>query len=287
MKTFAIRILYFALLTIWFVLSTGIAEADISGTTAAEPKRQYGGFSPSPEKLQVFLDYIHSLEMTINIEAGDELQHAIKAIPVEADLSITPEQEADLHIWLYDFLVAFSSSGNDSLAAAFYLREGVNNPSALKKMKKDLASWGLLQDDTPFALFQAMHRSILDYQNFEYRFGNASFIHSTFKVFEMQSQYESYLSDAKSNGMIVAGGLYVNTSKLQEKVEQVVQAGGQRVFAQFMLIVEEPEEFAESARPIRTPFFFRLVWDPKRTMWRFVECFYNSDLPHFFLFSKM
>lgn len=54
-----------------------------------------------------------------------------------------------------------------------------------------------------------------------------------------------------------------------------------------MFITEEPEEFTKSKRPIRTPFFFRLVWDPKQTMWRFVECFYNSDLPHFFLLSKM
>ena len=54
-----------------------------------------------------------------------------------------------------------------------------------------------------------------------------------------------------------------------------------------MFITEEPAEFAESKRLIRTPFFCRLVWDPERTMWRFVEMFYNSDLPHFFQFSAM
>ena len=40
----------------------------------------------------------------IKIEAGDELQQAVEAIPVEADISITPDQEADLRTWLYDFL---------------------------------------------------------------------------------------------------------------------------------------------------------------------------------------
>ena len=287
MKTFAIRILYFALPTVWFVLSMGISTADVSSTAAAEPKHQYGNFSPSPEKLQVFLDYIHSLKMTINVEAGAELQQAIATIPIEPSVPITPEQEADLRGWLYDFLVAFSVSGNDSLAASFYLREGVNNPGGLKKIKKNLVDWGLLQGDTPFDILQAMHRSILDYQDFEYRFGNASFIHSTFKVFEMQGHYESYLSYAKAYGMVAAGGLYIDTPQLQEKVEEAVQTGEQRVCAQFMFITEEPEEFTKSKRPIRTPFFFRLVWDPKRTMWRFVECFYNSDLPHFFLLSKM
>ena len=45
----------------------------------------------------------------IEIEAGPELQKAIEAIPVEAGVSITPEQEAGLRDWLYDFLVAFSA----------------------------------------------------------------------------------------------------------------------------------------------------------------------------------
>ena len=50
----------------------------------------------------------------IKVESGDELQQAVEAIPAEADIAITPQQEADLRAWLYDFLVAFSASGNDS-----------------------------------------------------------------------------------------------------------------------------------------------------------------------------
>ena len=258
----------------------------VASAAAAEPKREFGGFSSSPRDLPVFLDYIHSLEMS-KVKAGAELQSALAAIPVESDSTLTSEQAADLRGWLYDFLVAFSVSGNDSLAAAFYLRAGVTNPGKLEKMKKNLENWGILKGERPFDLFRAMHRSILDHQEYEYRFGNASFLHSTFSVFEMQGQYESYRSYARANGMVVAGGLYWDKSKLQQEVEEAIQAGEQRLLAQFMFITEEPEAFAKSNRPIRTPFFFRLVWDSERAMWRFVEMFYNSDLPHFFQFSAM
>ena len=37
-----------------------------------------------------------------------------------------------------------------------------------------------------------MHRAVLDDQGYDYRFGNAFFRHSTFKVFEMQGHYEHY-----------------------------------------------------------------------------------------------
>ena len=260
----------------------------IASTSAvvAEPRREFGDFSSSPRDLQVFLDYIHSVQMS-KVEAGVKLQSAIEAISVESDIALTAAQEAGLRDWLYDFLVAFSVSGSDSLAAAFYLREGVTNPSKLKKIKSNLQNWGILKGERPFDLFQAMHRSILNHQDYEYRFGNVSFLHSAFSAFEIQGRYESYLSYAEANGMVVAGGLYMDKSKLQKEVEEAIQAGEQRILAQFMFITEEPEEFAKSKRPIRTPFFFRLVWDSERMMWRFVEMFYNSDLPHFFQFSAM
>ncbi len=81
-------------------------------------------------------DYLHGLEM-IKVEAGPELLQAVETISVESSIPITPEQEADLRGWLYDFLVAFSVSGSDSLAAEFYLREGVNDPEAIQRMKDD------------------------------------------------------------------------------------------------------------------------------------------------------
>ncbi len=273
MQPLAIRTLSFALIA-------------LASAAVAEPKREFGGFSSHPRDLQVFLDYIHSLEMS-KVEAGIKLRSAIKAIPVESDIVLTSTQEAGLRDWLYDLLVAFSSSGSDSLAAAFYLREGVTNLGKLKKIKSNLQDWGLLKGERPFDLFQAMHRSILNHQDYEYRFGNVSFLHSAFSTFEIQGRYESYLSYARANGMVVAGGLYMDKSKLQKEVEEAVQAGDQRILSQFMFITEEPAEFAKSKRPIRTPFFFQLVWDSERTMWHFLEMFYNSDLPHFFQFSAM
>ncbi|MCY3788312.1 MAG: hypothetical protein OXH63_05935 [Gemmatimonadetes bacterium] len=279
MKPLAVRTLYFALTAIYLGVSS----------VAAEPKRQYSGFSrhPHPDSVQVNIDYLHNLEM-IKVKASPELQQAVKAIPVESDTLITPEQEADLRDWLYAFLVAFSVSGSDSLAAAFYLREGVNNPDALERMKKELESRGLLKGDTPFELFQAKHRATLDNEDYEYRFGNVSFLHSVFKVFKMKDTYESYLDYARAHGMVVARAVYGNEPKLRKDIEAALQAGEHRVFTNIMFITEEPEESSKwLTGQIRTPLFFRLAWDPERAMWRFVEAFYNSQLQHFFLIDYM
>ena len=89
-----------------------IAIASAAGT------EQYGGFASDADGHQAYLDYLHRLEM-IPVAAGEELQQAIKTIPVESDIALTSGQEADLRDWLYDFLIAFSVSGSDSLAAAF------------------------------------------------------------------------------------------------------------------------------------------------------------------------
>ena len=180
MQPLAIRILSLALIA-------------ISSAAAVETKYPHGGFEPRLDKLQGLLDYVHTAKK-VQVKAGPTLWQAIESIPVATDISITPEQEADLRDWLYDFLVAFSASGNDSLAAQFYLREGVNNPRALKNMQETLESWGIPKGDTPFDLFRAMHRAVLDDQGNDYRFGNAFFRLSTFKVFEMQGQYENYRS---------------------------------------------------------------------------------------------
>ena len=191
-------------------------------------------------------------------------------------------------------MVAFSVSGNDSLAAQFYLREGVNNPRALKNMKETLEKWGISKGDTPFAIFQTMHRTVLDDQGYDYRFGNAFFRHSTFKVFEMQGHYESYQSYPRN---AVKQGHYESQSyprdvvkarfKLQKEVDGALRAGEKRVFTDIAFVTEEPAEFAGSEGPICTPFFCRLVWDPERAMWRFVEVVYNSKQPNSFLFSAI
>ena len=182
MQPLAIRILYVALIAVY---------GGVSSAVAVETKYPHGGFEPRLDKFQGLLGYIHTAKK-IEVKAGPKLWKTIAAIPVAAGVPITPEQEADLRDWLYDFLVAFSASGSDSLAAQFYLREGVNNPRAIKNMQETLADWGVPNGDTPSDIFRAMHRAVLDDQGYEYRFGKAFLRHSTFKVFEMQGHYESY-----------------------------------------------------------------------------------------------
>ena len=265
MQRLAIRILSLALIA-------------VSSAAAVETKYPSGGFDPRLDKLQGLLDYIHTAKK-VRVKAGPKLWQSIESIPIATDISITPEQQADLRDWLYDFLVAFSASGNDSLAAQFYLREGVNNPRALKNMQETLETWGIPQGDTPFALFQAMHRAVLDDQGHAYHFGNAFFRHSTFKVFEMQDHYEHY--QAYPRDVVKA------RFKLQKEVEGALQAGEKRVFTDIVFVTEAPATSAGSAEPVCTPFFCRLVWDSERAMWRFVEVVYNAKLPHPFLFSAI
>ena len=265
MQRLAIRILSLALIA-------------VSSAAAVETKYPSGGFEPRLDKLQGLLEYIHTAKK-IEVKAGPKLWQGIEAIPIATGVPLTPEQQADLRDWLYDFLVAFSASGNDSLAAQFYLREGVNNPRALKNMQETLESWGIPKGDTPFALFQAMHRAVLDDQGHDYRFGNAFFRHSTFKVFEMQDHYERY--QAYPRDIVKA------RFKLQKEVEAALRAGEKRLFTDIAFVTEEPAESAGSAEPVCTPFFCRLVWDSERAMWRFVEVVYNAKLPHSFLFSAI
>ena len=276
MKKLTIRTLHFVLLAIWF---------GISSTTAAESKPRYGGFSPDADGRQAYLDYIHSLEM-IAVEAGPELQSAVEAIPVEAKVPLTPDQEADLRDWLYDFLVAFSVSGSDSLAAAFYLREGVNNPDMVEQLKKRLKSKGLLKGDTPLAAFKAGHREMLNRNERDYYLGKVSFFDSAFEVFEMQEEYNDYFISLMRRGMLPNANLSGPTPKMKSELEERLQTGEQWVFVDVMFTVEEPEEFADFEEPIRTAFFFRLAWDIEKAMWRHVEVIYCIGTPYF-LFNVM
>ncbi len=255
-----------------------VALFAVASVGAVETKYPPGGFNPRLDKLQGLLDYIHTARK-VEIKAGPKLWQAIEAIPVATGVPITRQQQADLHDWLYDFLVAFSASGNDSLAAEFYLREGINNPRALQGMQATLEHWGIPQGDTPLALFKAMHRAVIDAQGYEYRFGHAFFRHSTFKVFEMQGRYEHYR--AYPPDVVKA------RFKLQKEVASALRAGERRVFTDIAFVTAEPAASAGAQGPICTPFFCRLVWDPQRAMWRFVEAFYNAKLPHAFLFSAL
>ena len=269
MKKRTIHALPFALLAIWFGLSS---------VAAAEP--QYGGFSSDADGRQAYLDYIHSLEM-IKVEAGPQLRNAVKAIPVEADVALTPDQEAGLRDWLYDFLMAFSASGNDSLAAAFYLREGINNPDGVEKLKKELEAKGLLKGETPLAIFQAGHREMLNRNERTYYLKKVSFFDSAFKVSKMQEEYSPYFISLMLRRMLPNMNLWHDTPKLMSEVAEALQAGEQRVFAEVMFIVEDPEAFAGFEGPGRSAFFFRLAWDLEKAMWRHVESVYGLGTPYF------
>lgn len=302
MKLLAISTLYFALVAAWLAVASA----------AAAEQPQYGGFSPDAEGHQAYLDYLNRLDM-MKVEAGAELQQAVEAIPVEADVPITSEQEADLRGWLYDFLVAFSASGSDSLAATFYLREGVDDPDQIQRIKEDLERGpspeeiaqiqafqkqvkeaGLAMSipipepvpdagDTPLAILATQHRQHLDAKGCDSFFDNASFFDSAYRVFELQGEYERYWDYIKTHGLIPGGGrasfLMVN------ELKEAQQAGEKWVAAQFMFIVEQPDECADfETGPIRYPFFVRLVWSPEKAMWRLVEIIMPNNAPVQFSF---
>ena len=132
-------------------------------------------------------------------------------MPVDLGSPIDLDQEAGLRDWLYDFLVAFSVSGSDSLAAAFYLREGVENPEGIEHLKKFTERRGFLKGNTPFAAFKAGHMLILKEAERDYFFGNVSFFDSVFKVFEAQGVYDSYAFYLQTHGMAPRGRIRLQT----------------------------------------------------------------------------
>ena len=303
MQPVAIRTLYFALIAAWFA---------VSSAATAEPKSQYGGFSPDADGHQAYLDYINGLEM-IQVEAGAELQQAVAAIPVEPSVPITSEQEADLRAWLYDFLVAFSVSGSDSLAATFYLREGMDDPDKIQQIKERLertpspeetaeinAKIKMFKEagidvsslipepipdagDTPLAILKTQHRQTLDMKGRDYFFGNISFFDSKYSVFELQGAYERYVDYIKPHGLLPMG--YTSSFRMGNKIEEALQAGEKWVAAQFMFIFAEPEEAADFEKgPMRYPVFVRLLWSPEKAMWCLAEIVTPNNAPVRFSF---
>ena len=303
MKLLAISTLYFALVAAWLA---------VASAAEAEPEHQYGGFSPDADGHQAYLDYVNRLDM-IKAEAGAELQQAVEAIPVEADVPITSAQEADLRGWLYDFLVAFSASGSDSLAATFYLRGGVDNPDQIQRIKEDLErgpspeeiaqikkvqeqikAAGLAMSfpipepvpdagDTPLAILATQHRQNLDARGCDSFFDNAFFFDSAYRVFELQGEYEGYWDYIRTHGLF-PGGSRASFFRVNE-LKEALQAGEKRVAAQFMFIVEQPDECADfETGPMRYPFFVRLIWSPEKAMWRIVEIVMPNSAPVQFSF---
>ena len=284
----------------------------IASTAMAEPEHHYGGFSPDAAGQQAYLDYLNRLDV-MKVEAGAELQQAVEAIPVEPDIPITSEQAADLRDWLYDFLVAFSASGSDSLAATFYLREGVDDPDQIQEIKErlergpspeEIAAIQQFQEqakaaglavsipipepvpdagDTPLAIVTTQHRQILDAKGCDSFFDNASFFASAYRVFELQGAYESYWDYIEVHDLLPVNPK--SSLRMDNEMKAALQAGEKWVAAQFMVIVEGPDECADfETGPMRFPFFVRLVWSPEKAMWRLLEIVMPNSAPVQFSF---
>ena len=254
--------------------------------------------------------YSHSQSL-LTVAASDSLRQDITAIPFEGELTANAAQKAALHNWLYDFLVAFSAAGNDSLAAAFYTRgieENVRLESdkhflllaelnekwneeigqsfieALQESSDDPASlMRIRREEGPF-LFDILregHKYLLHQDERDYYIEKVSFHDSAFRIFEMQKEYAAYLSSIESQERLPTGHWTADLSNQRAIVKHLAE-GKNLVFAEVSFVVQES---STAPTPGWTPFFFRVVWDDAHQQWQLVELVLGVDIPHGFLFS--
>ena len=277
-----------------------IGLSSISSPSQAREGR-YGGFTQ--ENIQEFDDYINGLEM-IKVQAGEELDQAIDAIPINLETAIDLDQERGLRDWLCQYLIAFSESGNDSLAAVFYLRTEFNKeryiaqnlkfinfarenlqanviaqrPDGTRLTKEEIeksfekridkvkanAETALKEGALP--LFRSMHKDALRSQNKEYFIENVSFQDSGFRMFELRQETPTFLRIASDRGMLPRGYMSYETG-LSDKLPALLETGEKVVCADILFIVEEslPLEFTPNPLPPEfTPITPNLA-GPKRT----------------------
>lgn len=282
--------------------SVKVEALGCSGTLIAQCKRR------APQN-----EYSHSQSL-LTVEASDSLRQAITAIPFEGELTANAAQKAALHNWLYDFLVAFSVAGNDSLAAAFYTRGieenvrlksdkhffllaelnekwneeiGLSFIKALQESSDDSASlMRIRREEGPF-LFDILregHKYLLHQDEHDYYIEKVSFHDSEFRIFEMQKGYEVYLSSIESQEGLPTGHWTADLSNQQTIIKHLAE-GKNLVFAEIGFVVQEPVAFSTVPTPGWTPFFFRVVWDGEQQQWQLVELVLGVDIPHSFLFS--
>ena len=282
--------------------SVKVEALGCSGTLIAQCKQR------APQN-----EYSHSQSL-LTVEASDSLRQAITAIPFEGELTTNAAQRAALHNWLYDFLVAFSAAGNDSLAAAFYTRSieenvrlksdkhffllaelnekwseeiGLSFIKALQESSDDSASlMRIRREEGPFLfdLLREGHKYLLHQDERDYYIEKVSFHDSAFRIFEMQKGYEIYLSSIESQEGLPTGHWTADLSNQQAIIKHLVE-GKNLVFAEVGFVVQEPVAFSTAPIPGWTPFFFRMVWDVEQQQWQLVELVLGVDIPHGFLFS--
>lgn len=248
----------------------------------------YGGFTQ--ENIQEFDDYIKGLEM-IKVQVGEELDQAIDAIPINLETAIDLEQERGLRDWLRQYLIAFSESGNDSLAAVFYLRTGFNkeryiaqnlklinlvqenarNPSFIvqrpdgtilteeeiekssqKKIDNVRARAETALNEGALPLFRSMHKDALRNHNKEYFIENVSFQDSGFRVFELGQETPTFLRLASAQGMLPKGYMPYETG-LSDKLPALLEAGEKIICADILFIVEDPRPLEFTPNPVLGP----------------------------------
>ncbi len=280
----------------------------------------YGGFTY--ENIQEFYDYIHGQEM-IKVQTGEELDKAINAIPINLETAIDLEQERGLRNWLRQYLIAFSESGNDSLAAVFYLREGFNE----EQYKTITIAWAEaaqqyaqssnvvfqnddgsamtaeeienivektranvetdLMEQTPMSIFRSEHRKILSSLNKKYFIENVSFHDSEFRIFELNKGDQMFFSLAKKRGMLPKGFERYPVA-LEDQLSALLETGEKIICMDIMFIVEEPSEYASNPTvPGRTPSFFRLMWNRDKKLWHHLEVFYSPSVREKYLFDRL
>ena len=284
----------------------------------------YGSFTQ--ENIQEFYDYIHSQDM-IKVQAGEELNQAIDAIPINLETAIDLEQERGLRDWLRQYLTAFSESGNDSLAAIFYLRDGfdaehykrikikwakfeqrharnrnsnfvVKNKDGSMKTDEEIENLvekarerveTALREESPLSIIRSEHRQALSVFDKEYFIENVSFHDSEFRVFELNKGDQTFFSLAKDRGMLPNGfAKYPPSPELKEQLPALLEAGERIICADILFIVEEPSESAQNpTTPGRTPSFFRLIWDRDKKLWRHAEVFYSPGVGETYFFGQL
>ena len=263
----------------------------------------YGGFTQ--ENIQAFYDYIHGQDM-IKVQTGEELNQAIDAIPINLETELDLEQERGLRDWLRQYLIAFSESGNDSLAAIFYLRDGFDaehykkveirwakfeqrrgqrqdgsmmtaeeKENIVEKTRERVET--ALREESPLSIVRSEHRTALDIFNKEYFIENVSFRDSEFRVFELNKGAQTFFRLAENRGMLPSEQVqYSPSPRLKEQLPALLETGERIICADVLFIVEEPSESAYNRpTPRRTPSFFRLIWDRDEKLWRHAEVFYR------------
>ena len=245
----------------------------------------YSGFTP--ENIQEFNDYINGLKM-IKVQVGEELDQAIDAIPIKLETAMDLEQERGLRAWLRQYLIAFSESGNDSLASVFYLRAGFNkeryiaqslklinlvqenarNPSFIvqrpdgtilteeeieksskKKIDNVRARAETALKEGALPLFRSMHKDALRNHNKEYFIENVSFHDSGFRVFELGQETPTFLRLASDRGMLPRGYSSYPIG-LNDKLPALLEAGEKIICADILFIVEEPLPLEFTPNPV-------------------------------------